>query len=547
MCMNCRNHCQLPTKEGYAFVGWFTDEWLTKKAIEGANISANTILYAKWTPIEYTITYNLDEGTVATENPEKYTLETDTFTLNNPTKPGYIFVGWTGTGIDSVSKTVTIAKGSTGDRTYTAELRENTEITMEWETDPLKPDHSYNKLIINGDARAYKSCLLYEVDDDGNETYCMRSDVSEAQTSGVLWDYVEGIKYKLYLSTTSDESGKKEICTSVRVASKAIYTITYNTNGGSEIEQAKRVAAIPDPLPKPTKKGYTFDGWFTDEALTEVATAGTEISEDVTLYAKWLLIEYTITYDLDEGTVATENPEIYTIETDTFTLNNPVRTGYTFEGWTGTGIDSTLETVTIDKGSIGDRSYRAKWIKNAEVTIEWESDPLEAGESWNKFRYKGDTSIYKSYLLYEIDVGKSEIYCSWCKVAEAQTDGIWWNYEEGKKYKLYLSTTEDASGKTEICTSARVAGNISHTHIYGAWRTDEIKHWHECMAIDCPNKVSSKIDEEAHIFGEYISNNDGTKTRICRVCGYNKTVKDESSKPQITTTCILHFDSQGGK
>ena len=130
--MNCRNHCQLPTKEGYAFVGWFTDEWLTKKAIEGANISANTILYAKWTPIEYTITYNLDEGTVATENPEKYTLETDTFTLNNPTKPGYIFVGWTGTGIDSVSKTVTIAKGSTGDRTYTAELRENTEITMEW-------------------------------------------------------------------------------------------------------------------------------------------------------------------------------------------------------------------------------------------------------------------------------------------------------------------------------------------------------------------------------------------------------------------------------
>ncbi|MBQ7068663.1 MAG: InlB B-repeat-containing protein, partial [Synergistaceae bacterium] len=73
-----------------------------------------------WTAISYTITYNLDGGTVATANPTSYTVETETFTLNNPTKNGSKFAGWTGTGLNQATMTVEIAKGSTGDREYTA-------------------------------------------------------------------------------------------------------------------------------------------------------------------------------------------------------------------------------------------------------------------------------------------------------------------------------------------------------------------------------------------------------------------------------------------
>ena len=69
-------------------------------------------------PTSYTITYNLDGGTV-TGNPTTYTIE-DAITLVNPTKDGYNFTGWTGTGLSSATTTVIIAKGSTGDRTYTA-------------------------------------------------------------------------------------------------------------------------------------------------------------------------------------------------------------------------------------------------------------------------------------------------------------------------------------------------------------------------------------------------------------------------------------------
>lgn len=72
------------------------------------------------TPISYTITYELDGGTVATVNPTSYTIKTETFTLTNPTKNGYTFTGWTGTGLSGATMTVEIAKGSTGDREYTA-------------------------------------------------------------------------------------------------------------------------------------------------------------------------------------------------------------------------------------------------------------------------------------------------------------------------------------------------------------------------------------------------------------------------------------------
>lgn len=75
----------------------------------------------------YSITYNLDGGILpdGKSNPATYTVE-DTFTLNNPAKPGYTFAGWSGTGITgSDNKTVTVAKGSTGDRSYTAHYTAN--------------------------------------------------------------------------------------------------------------------------------------------------------------------------------------------------------------------------------------------------------------------------------------------------------------------------------------------------------------------------------------------------------------------------------------
>ena len=84
-----------------------------------------TTLTAQWTVHQYTITYNLAGGT-AEGNPNTYTIETKAFTLKNPTKSGYTFTGWSGTGLDGENNmTVTIPTGSTGNRIYTAHWRYN--------------------------------------------------------------------------------------------------------------------------------------------------------------------------------------------------------------------------------------------------------------------------------------------------------------------------------------------------------------------------------------------------------------------------------------
>ena len=111
----------------------------------------------------------------------------------------------------------------------------------------------------------------------------------------------------------------------------------------------------------PVKSGYTFAGWYLGESRFNFDTA---ITENITLTAKWTVDQYTITYDLNGGT-AEGNPDTYTVETDTFTLKNPTRPGYTFTGWSGTGLTGENNmTVTTPKGSTGERSYTAHWRYN---------------------------------------------------------------------------------------------------------------------------------------------------------------------------------------
>lgn len=114
----------------------------------------------------------------------------------------------------------------------------------------------------------------------------------------------------------------------------------------------------------------TFSKPFSDGTTTYSGTlTGTELNA---LAGKTLQPAYTITYDLAGGSVATANPTTYTIESAAITLNNPTREGYSFAGWTGTGLDAATTTVTIAHGSSGDRSYTATWKKlltNTDITV----------------------------------------------------------------------------------------------------------------------------------------------------------------------------------
>ena len=252
-------------KTGYEFKFWSLTE--NGEAYDFSTpIITEITLFAVYKPINYTLTYNLDGGSMVTPNPATYNIESNDITLMNPTKAGHIFAGWTGTGLDSPTENVTIAAGSIGNRSYTATYYVDNHIVM--------------------------------FNDNGSVT-------NETVVDG-------------------------EYATEIAPAGKT---------------------------------GYTFKHWSLNEN-GEAYNFNTPVTDNLTLYAVYEIINYTITYDLDGGSVHTANPTSYNVESNSITLYNPTKTGHTFAGWIGTGLDSASKNVTINKGSIGNRSYTATYTIN---------------------------------------------------------------------------------------------------------------------------------------------------------------------------------------
>ena len=115
-----------------------------------------------------------------------------------------------------------------------------------------------------------------------------------------------------------------------------------------------------------TKDGYTFEGWYSDAAftadneVTEIATGSTGPKE---FFAKFSdAITYNITYTLDGGTNAANNPADYTVETATITLENASKDGYTFEGWySDAAFTADNEVTEIATGSTEPKEFFAKF------------------------------------------------------------------------------------------------------------------------------------------------------------------------------------------
>ena len=126
---------------------------------------------------------------------------------------------------------------------------------------------------------------------------------------------------------------------------------------------SKFTAPASGGLTRPDGDNGSYFMWLGSDG--NLYAPGESVPEVVTtLTAQWTVNQYTITYDLAGGTVE-GNPDTYTIETVAFTLKNPTKSGYTFTGWSGTGLDGENNmTVTIPKGSTGNRSYTAHWRYN---------------------------------------------------------------------------------------------------------------------------------------------------------------------------------------
>ncbi len=326
-----------PTREGYTFTGWDT-------AIPATMPAHNMTITAQWTVNQYTITYDLDGGT-AEGNPDTYTVETDAFTLKNPTRPGYTFTGWSGTGLTGEDNlTVTIPKGSTGNRSYTAH----------WSLNTYSITYDLNGGTASGNPTSYTV---------ESATITLNQPTKTGYTftgwSGTDLTGEDNLTVTIPAGSTGDRSYTAHW-------SLNTYSITYDLDGGTASGNPDfyTVESSTITLNPPTRTGYTFIGWSgTDlsgsDNLTVTIPTGSIGNRSYT--AHWSLNTYSITYDLDGGT-AFRNPDSYTVESAAITLNEPTKAGYVFTGWSGTDLvgEDNL-TVTIPAGSIGDRRYTAHW------------------------------------------------------------------------------------------------------------------------------------------------------------------------------------------
>lgn len=145
--------------------------------------------------------------------------------------------------------------------------------------------------------------------------------------------------------------------------------VTYLEKYKDGIMAADGIATLNDTIPAVGDKpaaGYEAGSWNETPALD------TTISSDAEYTYTYKLITYTITYGLDGGIVNGTNPATYTVESDDITLINPTREGYTFAGWTGTGLTGATAGVTIVKGSTGNRAYTATWNANGNTAYKVE-------------------------------------------------------------------------------------------------------------------------------------------------------------------------------
>ena len=330
------------TRTGYTFKGWYDNEGLTGNpvtAIGGAE-TGNKEYWAKWEANTYTVTLNTNGGTINSGNVTGYTYGVGATlpTADDMTYTGYTFKGWydneglTGFPVTAISDT------ETGNKEYWAK----------WEA------NAYT-VTLNTNGGTINNSNVTEYTYGVGATLPTADDMTYTGHTFVGWYDNENLTGSPVTAIGGTETGNKEYWAKWEINQ---YTITFDTAGGSVVTPITQNygTAITAPA-APTKTGYTFTGW--DRAIPATMPA-----ENLTITAQWTVNQYTIAYDLAGGT-AEGNPDTYTIETGAFTLKNPTKSGYTFTGWSGTGLDGENNmTVTIPTGSTGNRTYTAHWRYN---------------------------------------------------------------------------------------------------------------------------------------------------------------------------------------
>ncbi|MCI7401124.1 MAG: InlB B-repeat-containing protein [Christensenella sp.] len=405
-----------PTKEGYTFKGW-------DKEIPSTMPAGDMTITATWQINQYTITFDTNGGSEIAPITQDY--GTKITIPENPTKTGYTFKGWDkeipGTmpeGDMTITATWEIIQYTiTFDTNGGSEIEPitqdyGTEITAP--DDPMKTGYTFmgwdkeipstmpaEDMTIKATWQINKYTITFDTD-GGSEIEPITQDFGTEITIPESPSKT-GYTFKEWEGIPEDNLMPAENITIKATWQINQYTITFDTNGGSAIAPITQEYGTEITIPKnPTKIGYTFKEW--DIEIPDIMPA-----ENMTIKALWQINQYTITFDTDGGSEI--DPITQDYGTEIAIPENPTKIGYTFNGWKGIPEDNLMpaENITIKALWIGNTyivsfdSNGGEEILGTEVTFgsEYGALPSPTKEDYEFVGWKLDTIVINSSTIVE--------------------------------------------------------------------------------------------------------------------------------------------------
>ena len=567
-----------PTRKGYTFKGW-------DKEIPETMPAENITVKAQWEINQYTITFDTNGGSEIAPITQDY--GTEITVPDNPTRKGYTFKGWD----KEIPKTMPAeditVKAQWEINQYTIAFDANggseiAPITQDYGTKITAPDNPTRKgyTFKGWDKEIPKTMPAENITVKAQweiNQYTITFDTNGgSEIAPITQDYGTEITApdnptrKGYTFKGWDKEIPKTM-PAENITVKAQweinpYTITFDTNGGSEIAPITQDYGTEITAPdNPTRKGYTFKGW--DKEIPETMPA-----ENITVKAQWEINQYTITFDTNGGSEIAPITQDY--GTEITAPDNPTRKGYTFKGW-----DKEIpETMPAE---------------NITITARWRDTEKPTGEiiigtnKWNEFLNELTFGIFfkdtQEVTINAVD-NSGVVFVSYLvtdkELSEAELNSLVFRaYEEpfcidpNGEYIVYVMLVDENINITYLRSDRITLDNIqpvisgiengktyceAQTVIVDEKYVDTVTVNGTVVTLDAdggfvlpPTNGEQKIVvtdkagnnaemtvtvNNGHTFGEWVSDNDGKHTRKCTVDGCDAFETENCSGGNATCT-----------
>ena len=391
------------TKNGYVFNGWFTaqtDGTLVVATTIVTNPAAHT-LYAQWTAMTMTVTFDPTGGTV---DP---TSKTVTFgqlygTLPTATRAGYTFDGWFNAPAGEAIITPNNYVITPGDHIIYAQWTLIPPSTVNVSFDP------------NGGTLDGRTPIIYTI----GETY--RQLPGANRTGYTFLGWYTAITGGTLVTESSTVPNSSDFTLYAHWSPNTM-SVTFDPNGGTLIGDSQKNVVFDAPygtLPTATRVGYTFNGWFTAQAggMRILETTVVTNATAHTLYAQWSAMTVSVTFDPNGGTLVGTSPITYTFGEAYSKMPTATRTGYSFNGWYTEQAGGTLVTDTTTVTNASNHTLYAHWTANIRfVTFDanggaidgepFVTKPVTVGEAYGELPVATRSGFTFSGWYTELDAG----------------------------------------------------------------------------------------------------------------------------------------------